>query len=88
MTREGNAPGKLLEEPATKTSVAEKCDSTWGAGPEEMLRNAAAQDDGSADNDLDTIRKPPEEILKTPKSEDMDETESDRPEEMPENATQ
>ena len=76
-------PSELLEEPATKTSVDEKLDATGSAGPKEVLRNAAAQDDGFADDDLDTIRKLTEEIHEPLKadSEEMDETKNAEPEE-------
>ena len=73
----------MLEEPATKASVAEKLDATGSAGPEEVLRNAAAQDDGFADDDLDTIRRLTKEIHEPlkPDSEEMDETENAKPKE-------
>ena len=76
--REGDVPSELLEEPATKRSVAEKLDAMGDASPEEMLRNAVAQDDGSANDDLDTIHKRTKDIHEPIKSnsEDMDETEN------------
>ena len=79
-----DAPGKSLEDPAAAMVVAERHVTTGGVDPKEILRNAAAQNNGSANDELEMDHKLTKEIRGPLKidAKDMDKIEKDESKEL------